>query len=102
MTTANGRGWLTLAPDLGDLNDQFVEFCKRVACEGAKQDEPARIEGLRRLRREMATASDLGSVTTETVQLKIAGNVVLDLAAQSWQLKVEKGSVKVHSPLQNG
>src|SRR5207248_8557661 len=61
--------------------------------------EQLRREALRSLRHEISLANAKVPLSDDWVKLQLAKNVVLDLAGQSWQLKIEGGSVYVHSPI---
>lgn len=99
MTTSNESDWLVLKPELNGFSRQFVNFCKRVAIENQIVDEQLRSQGLRSLRDKVSLISANAPVSDDSVKLQLAKNVVLDLAGQSWQLKIEHGSVQVHSPV---
>lgn len=98
MDTSNERDWFVLKPDLNGFRHQFVKFCKRVDVENQKPDEQLRSQGLRSLRDEVLVSAN-APLSDDWVKLQLAKSVVLDLTSQSWQLKIERGSVQVHSPL---
>ena len=99
MNTSNERDWFILKPELNGFRRQFVKFCKRVDVENQIPDEQLRSQGLRSLRGEVSLVSANAPLSDDWVKLQLAKSVVLDLASQSWQLKIEGGSVQVHSPL---
>jgi Druantia protein DruA len=99
MNTSKERDWFVLKPELNGFRRQFVKFCKRVDVENQTPDEQLRSQGLRSLRDEVSLVSADAPLSDDWVKLQLAKSVVLDLASQSWQLKIERGSVEVHSPL---
>lgn len=99
MTPINGRGWIELEPRLDDLRGQFVIFCARIVQEAAETGGMLSSEALRRLRREL-TIYKYHPYSIEEIKLQLANSVVLDLVAQSWQLKVADSRVQIHVPMQ--
>jgi hypothetical protein len=102
MTTSNERDWFALEPELNGLRRQFVNFCRRVATESEQLDEQLRCEALGGLRPDASLERANAPLPDDWVKLQLAKNVVLDLAGQNWQLKVERGRVHVHSPALSG
>jgi hypothetical protein len=101
MTTSNGRDWFVLKPELNGFSRQFVNFCKRVKVENQTSDEQLRSQSLRSLRHESSLINAKAPLSDDWIKLQLAKNVVLDLAGQSWHLKIENRSVQVHSPVQS-
>lgn len=99
MTTNNDRNWFVLKPELNGFSRQFVNFCKRVEAENQSLDERSRSQALRSLRHEVSLVNAKAPLSDDWVKLQLAKNVMLDLAGQSWQLKIEGGKVRVHSPV---
>src|SRR4051812_30244127 len=99
MATNNERDWFVLKPELNGFSRQFVKFCKRVEVENQTLDEQLRNQALRSLRHEVSIVSANVPLSDDWIKLQLAKNVVLDLAGQSWQLKIKGGSVQVHSPV---
>jgi hypothetical protein len=99
MATNSDRDWFVLKPELNGFSRQFANFCKRVENESQASHEQLRREALRSLRHEISLANAKVPLSDDWVKLQLAKNVVLDLAGQSWQLKIEGGSVHVHSPI---
>lgn len=99
MTPINGRGWIDLEPRLEDLQEQFVKFCARMEQEVGETGGILSSEALRRLRREL-TIYKYHPYSIEEIKLRLANSVVVDLVAQSWQLKVADNRVQIHMPLQ--
>lgn len=101
MTTSNERDWFVLKPELNGFSRQFVNFCKRVEVENQTSDEQLCSQALRSLRHDVSLISAKAPISDELLKLQLAKNVVLDLAGQSWQFKIENGSVHIHSPVQS-
>jgi hypothetical protein len=99
MATNSDRDWFVLKPELNGFSRQFANFCKRVENESQASHEQPRREALRSLRHEISLANAKVPLSDDWVKLQLAKNVVLDLAGQSWQLKIEGGNVHVHSPM---
>ena len=78
---------------------QFVKFCARIAQEVAETGGMLSSEALRRLRREL-TIYKYHPYSLEEIKSQLANSVVLDLVAQSWQLKVSNSRVQIHVPMQ--
>jgi len=51
------------------------------------------------LRDDISLVGSKAPITDDWVKLQLAKNVVLDLAGQSWQIKIEGRNVHVHSPV---
>lgn len=99
MITNNDRDWFVLKPELNGFSRQFMNFCKQVEVENQSLDEHLRSQALRSLRHEVSLVNAKVPLSDDWVKLQLAKSVVLDLAGQSWQLKIEGGSVHVHSPV---
>ncbi|MCI0485726.1 MAG: hypothetical protein L0229_03910, partial [Blastocatellia bacterium] len=93
------RDWVVLKPELNGFSRQFVSFCKRVEIENQELDEQLRNQALSSLRHEVSLQSANAPLSDDWIKLQLAKNVILDLACQSWQLKIEGRSVHVHSPV---
>ena len=93
------RDWFALKPELNGFSRQFVKFCKRVEVENQTLDEQLRSQALRSLRHEASLVNAKAPLSDDWVKLQVAKNVVLDLAGQSWQLKIEGRRVHAHSPV---
>lgn len=98
MATNSDRDWFALKPELNGFSRQFVNFCKRVESGNLLPDERLRGEALRALRHEVSLVNAKVPVSDDWVKLQLAKSVALDLAGQSWHLKVEGRNVHVQSP----
>jgi hypothetical protein len=100
MATPPERNWFTINPTLGDQQPLFIRFCKRIEQEAISNGETVASGAFRHLRGEVA----LGKYrphSIEEIRLRLVNNVVLDLVAQGWQLKVEGNHVQIRNPLQH-
>lgn len=98
MTASNERDWFVLKPELNGFRRQFVKFCKRVDIENQVPNEEQRSQALRSLRDEASLVNANAPLSDDWVKLQLAKSVVLDLVGQSWQFKIDRGKVHVHSP----
>lgn len=99
MAPINGRTWLSLNPTLGSELSQFVRFCSRLE-QGVSNDQGLISSNtLKIFRKELALGTNRPH-PVEEIKLRVVQNVILDLVAQNWQLKVDNGVVRIHSPLQ--
>jgi hypothetical protein len=98
ITSRNDRTWINLTPDLGDQQRQLLRFCTQVEREILQGNGEVSPVELKRHRNELALGS-LRPRSLSDIKLRLVKNVVLDLIAQGWLLKVERGRVKVHAPL---
>lgn len=99
MTINNDRDWFVLKPELNGFSQQFLNFCKQVEVENQSLDEHLRSQALRSLRHEVSLVNAKVPLSDDWVKLQLAKNVLLDLAGQSWQLRIAGRSVHVHSPV---
>jgi Domain of unknown function (DUF4338) len=93
----SGRAWTNLAPDLGDQKKQFIRFCSHIESEMFRGGGLVSAAALKLLRNEAALGSFRPHALSE-IKLRLVKNVILDLIAQGWLLKVEGGRVKVRAP----
>jgi hypothetical protein len=109
MTTENRQEGFIIEPKLGDLRNDFIDFCRRVESELAKSDRTPRIEAsqngsynndsLKRLRREILPSKD-ESLRQEEIKLELVKSIILDLVAQDWNVQCDT-QVKISPPPQH-
>src|ERR1051325_2245821 len=95
------RGWLHLAPrlDSDELDRRFVEFCSALTQTTKSFDGMLSSQALRRFRQGVEIIKTR-PYSMEEIKFHLACSVVLDLVAQTWNLKVTEDGVVVHSPMQ--
>ena len=99
MTSNNERTWFELNPRLGEQQGQFLRFCRRIErAITAVNGGIISTHELKALRGEGAL-SEQRPHAVEEIKLKLVENVILDLVAQGWLLKVKACVVRVRSPL---
>lgn len=99
MAPNNGRTWLNLNPNLGEEMSQFVRFCCRLEQEVRDNGGLISSSTLKIFRKEVALGPNRPHPLGE-IKLRVIQNVMLDLIAQSWQLRVDGNVVRIHSPSQ--
>ena len=99
MTSDMQRTWFELNPKLGEQQGVFLKFCRRV--ERAMVTGGGVLDGneLKNLRGEGALSVQRPHAIEE-IKLRLVVNVILDLVAQGWSLKIKASHVFVRSPLQ--
>src|SRR5438270_14024783 len=85
---------LEINPKLGSLTAQFLQFCKHAESQLQKADNQAEV--LQILRTEVSLP--LETPETEVLAELFACNVVLDLVAQGWELRVNGSRVRLRPP----
>jgi hypothetical protein len=86
-----------LHPSLVESHEIFINFCNRIKGEIRGADGKIRAHLLEQLKREINGTNELSN--NDNVDSLFVKNVILDLVAQGWELKVESSKVQICSPL---
>src|SRR5215217_5224670 len=87
---------LLLQPNVGELANDSVQFCKRLV-KRLDNDDSTRDEVLESFKTNIKSTN--GLATTSEVDLLFVQSVVLDLVSQDWRLSVNGSSVELFSPV---
>ena len=93
--TSDQQTKVVLRPEVGELSNNFVHFCRRLV-KSLNNGESSRNEVLERFKEKIKNTN--GLATTDVVDLLFVESVVLDLVSQDWQLSVTGSLVQLFAP----
>lgn len=93
--TSESSTFINMTPAIGEKIPDYVEFCKHVKDKTQNTELKEQLKILEKIRNEIIT-NDL--VSEANLALLFAQNIVLDLVAQGWKLKVCESEVFAEPP----
>lgn len=90
-------GAVELAPQLGESNHAFVEFCRQLEAKISNAKNKLQLTNAIAGSRQEITTNELASESE--LALLFAKSVILDLVSQGWDLGVKDAKISVSSPL---
>lgn len=90
------RKWFDINPGLGESQPQFLRFCRKLQKQIASGPFPR--DEMRKLQKQMTLRP--GPQALGHIKLMLVQNVVLDLVAQGWLIKVAGQTVRIKAPVQ--
>jgi hypothetical protein len=90
------RKWFEINPGLGESQPVFLSFCRKLQKQIASGPFPR--DEMKKLQKQMSLRP--GPQAISQIKLLLVQNVVLDLVAQGWLIKVVGQTVRIHAPIQ--